>query len=85
MWIAGISPDTEWAAYPDPGPYRTRDEAVAAIRAMGAMAEPDEYGAEPHPWVMRVTREEIHGWTPERCTCYGRHYCPACLLARELA
>jgi len=27
MWIAGIAPDTEWADYPVPGPYATREEA----------------------------------------------------------
>lgn len=83
LWIAGIDPDVEWADYPEAGPHPTREAAIDAIRALGDIATPDEHGAEPHPWIMPVTHEEIHGWAPHQCTCYGRTDCAACQLARE--
>jgi hypothetical protein len=82
-WIAGIDPDVEWVYGPNPGPYRTRREAVTAIVSDWRLCTPDPYGNEPHPWVMKVVREGIDGWEPPRCACYGRHECPACQLARE--
>jgi len=82
-WIAGIRPGVEWVRWPNPGPYATRQEAIAAIAADPDLYTPDPYGNEPHPWVAYVEEEGLHGWAPRGCTCEGLHQCPACMLARE--
>lgn len=93
-WITGMDPDVEWAWSPPRQVYRTRREAVRALRQAaaeaGGMLRPDVYGNRAHPWVAQVVARYpdadpayLPDWEVPGCTCYGRQECAACLTARR--
>lgn len=73
-WVIGLDPETEWAKYPKPGPYATREEAIAALKEDPDFLLPDVFGNRPNPWVMKLRDD---------CTCYGRYECAVCITSKE--
>jgi hypothetical protein len=82
-WTAGWTAGVDGADYetPDPGPYPTREAAVAALAAMphvGAYLEDDQVRL----WVAPVIVEDGEMRVRD-CSCYGCWVCAACILAQE--
>lgn len=79
MWTVGISPDVEWAEYPEDLLFEKKEQAISYLLGNKIWVMSDIYGNRPNPWIAEVNEDgEVEG-----CSCYGRWRCAACNMAKE--